>query len=135
MQNAFMFPIQGFLTFLIYLRPIYKRARKHNPDCGRLEIVRIALYEDERTARQKQYDSRGRTLNMTVTSNEIRVSAVPPEEPENSPGCTSVGCSSVDKETKCRTHTYAQEEGEKEAGTSCDERRTHVNLDCQVAEV
>jgi hypothetical protein len=53
MQNAFMFPIQGFLTFLIYLRPIYKRARQRNPDCGRLEVVRIALYEDEHTALQK----------------------------------------------------------------------------------
>jgi hypothetical protein len=145
MQNAFMFPIQGFFTFLIYLRPIYKRAQKHNPDCGRVKVVLIALYEDERTARQKQFASRGRTFTTTATvlSTEIRVSAVPPEEEEqeqeqeheHSPGCTSIGFGSDTEETKSRTHTYVHEEEEKEEGTSCDETRTPVNLDSQVAEV
>jgi hypothetical protein len=98
-----------------------------------LEVLRIALYEDERTARQKQFASRGRTFTTTAFTTTATVVSVvvPTEEQEHSPGRTSVDFGSDNEETKSRTHTYVQEEGEKEEGTWCDETRTPVNLDSQ----
>lgn len=113
-----MFPIQGFFTFLIYLRPIYKRARKNNPDCGRLRVARIALFEDERTARQKLHASLGRTSTTAGVSNVTRVSTAQ-IEPEHSP--ESGGDSNVNGETEI------PEEGEREAATRHDEKH-HVSF-------
>jgi hypothetical protein len=79
-----MFPIQGFFTFLVDLRPVYKRARKNNPDYGRLKVVRIALFEDERTVRRKLHASRGRTSTTANISNLIRVATA---AEEHSPTC------------------------------------------------
>jgi hypothetical protein len=112
-----MFPIQGFFTFLIYLRPIYNRARKNNPDCGRLQVVRIALFEDERTARKKLHSSRGRTSTTAGISNVTRVSTLSPEQ-ERSPEFNCVSGGSV-----CNGR-----EGEREATTRHDETN-HVRFD------
>jgi hypothetical protein len=112
-----MFPIQGFFTFLIYLRPIYNRARKNNPDCGRLQVVRVALFEDERTARKKLRASGGRTSTTAGISNVTRVST-PPEE-EHSPESNCVGGGSA---------CSGREEGEIEAATKHDETN-HVSFE------
>jgi hypothetical protein len=115
-----MFPIQGFFTFLIYLRPIYNRARKNNPDCGRLHVVHIALFEDERTARQKVHTSRGRTSTTAGISNVTRVSIAPDLEQEHSPEESN----SVSGGIPCS----GREEGERESATFHDETH-HVSFE------
>jgi hypothetical protein len=125
-----MFPIQGFLTFLIYLRPIYNRARKNNLECGRWQVARIALFEDERTARLKLHASRSRLSTTAGISNVTRVSSLPLEHsPECNVGDDGVcsggddgGCNgSVEEDTESR------EDGEKEAATTHDETN-HVRF-------
>jgi hypothetical protein len=136
-QNAFMFPIQGFFTFLIYLRPIYNRARKNNPDCGRLKVARIALFEDERTARLKLHASRGRlsttagVSNVTRGASSTHLSSLP-AEPEHSPEC-NVGGSGGDGgagggcNANVGEETESREDGEREAATWHDETN-HVKF-------
>jgi hypothetical protein len=128
-----MFPIQGFLTFLIYLRPIYNRARKNNPDCGRLQVVRIALFADERTARRKFHASRGRTSTTAGISNVTRVSSLPVEQ-EQSPDSNYVsggGCGSVDGDgcnVSVGEETESREGGEREAAIMRHDETNHVRF-------
>jgi len=43
-----MFPIQGFLNFVIYVRPRYNRVKKNHPDAklGLITLLRVALFRD-----------------------------------------------------------------------------------------
>jgi hypothetical protein len=114
-----------------------------------MKVVRIALFEDERTARQRSHTSRftsttagisnaativeeqelassRRTLTAANISNMTRVLAVPPEE--QSPGCNDAGGGGGSIEEDTRTESYTQtsvrENGEEEAPMRHDERRT-----------
>ena len=41
-----MFPVQGLLNFLIYLRPRFKLAKKHHSEMGTLTCIKLALFEE-----------------------------------------------------------------------------------------
>jgi hypothetical protein len=70
-----MFPIQGFFNFLIYLRPLLKKARKNDPESGFLSCFRMALFEDEKTAKLKQGSA-----TLVVSSKAEKSSEEPPPE-------------------------------------------------------